>query len=325
MFDTIGVIILLVLAALAAWLAGKSRRAKNGAVKWVGMVLSSVVAAALVLVVCVVVVGFYRVNFPRYRASAADVKIVATPERLARGEKFAKVCAGCHSPDGKPPLVGRNFLEGDAPPAGTLYAANLTPAGEIKDWSDGEVIRAIREGLHKSGRTLIIMPSESFRNLSDDDVHSIVAYLRAQPPAGENRPATKLNVVGAALIGAGLPFASAQPPITQPVVSPPEGVSAEYGKYLVSVLACQECHGKDLAGRKPGGPGPPAGPNLTAIVPTWSAEGFVRTLRTGVDPASHTLADAMPWKDVSAFANDDDLMAIYSYLHGLKTIDKPLK
>jgi hypothetical protein len=106
MFDTIGVIILLVLAALAAWLAGKSRRAKNGAVKWVGMVLSSVVAAALVLVVCVVVVGFYRVNFPRYRASAADVKIVATPERLARGEKFAKVCAGCHSPDGKPPSSG---------------------------------------------------------------------------------------------------------------------------------------------------------------------------------------------------------------------------
>lgn len=325
MFDTIGVIILLLFAALGTWLAVRSRRAKNRVVKWVGLVLSSVVTAVLVLAVGVVLVGFYRVNYPRYHSLAADVKVTATPEQLVRGEKFARVCAGCHSPDGKPPLAGRNFMDANAPPAGTMYAANLTPAGEIKDWSDGEVIRAIREGLHKSGRSLIIMPSGAFHNLSDADVHAIVAYLRSQPATGHNHPATKLNVVGAALIGAGLPLTSAQPPITQPIVAPAEGVSAEYGKYLVSVLACQECHGQDLAGRKAGGPGPPAGPNLTAIVPNWSAEGFVQTLRTGVDPANHKLAEGMPWKELSSFANDDDLKAIYTYLHGLKTVDPPGK
>jgi mono/diheme cytochrome c family protein len=325
MFDTLGVIILLFLAAIGTWLALRSRRANNRGVKWVGLVLSTVVTVALVFAVGIVVVGYYKINFPPYHPSVSDVKVVATPELLARGEKFAKVCAGCHSPDGKLPLAGRNFLEGGGPPAGTLYAANLTPAGEISGWSDAELIRAIREGLHKSGRSLIVMPSGAFRNLSDVDVHAIVAYLRMQPATGRNHPATKLNVVGAALIGAGLPLMSAQPPITQPVVAPAEGVSAEYGKYLVSVLACQECHGQELAGRKAGGPGPPAGPNLTAIVPAWTAEGFVHTLRTGVDPANHTLAEAMPWKDISSFANDNDLMAIYAYLHGLKTIDPTIR
>jgi len=60
-------------------------------------------------------------------------------------------------------------------------------------------------------------------------------------------------------------------------------------------------------------------------VPSWSAEGFVRTLRTGVDPANHKLLEAMPWKEISSFANDDDLMAIYTYLHSLKTIEGPSK
>jgi mono/diheme cytochrome c family protein len=113
---------------------------------------------------------------------------------------------------------------------------------------------------------------------------------------------------------------SAQAPITQPILAPPEGASADYGKYLVSVLACQACHGENLAGRKVGGPGPPGGPNLTAIVPNWSAEGFIKTLRTGVDPANHTLTAEMPWKNISAFAKDTDLMAMYAYLHGLKTV-----
>ena len=322
MFDTVGVIVLLLFATLATWLAARCRRASHRGVKWGGTALSGLISVAFVLVIGVVLTGFYKINFPTYRTSAKDVKVAGTQEQVMRGAKFAAICAGCHSADGKLPLVGKNAMGAGAPPAGTLFAANLTPAGEIKDWSDGEIIRAIREGLHKSGRTLLLMPSRGFHNLSDVDVQAIVAYLRSQPAAGRNLPPTRLNILGAVLIGAGLPLTSAQPPITQTIVAPAEGVSAEYGKYLVSVLLCQECHGKDLAGRK-AGPGPPAGPNLTAIVPGWSAEGFIKTLRTGVDPANHTLTEAMPWKEISFFANEQDLMAIYTYLHGLKTIDLP--
>jgi mono/diheme cytochrome c family protein len=318
MFDILGVIVLLALVALGIWLARKARRARNRAVKWVGLVLSTLLAAVCTLATGISLVGFYKINFPRYKPAVADVKVAATPEQLARGAKLAIICASCHSTDGKLPLAGRNFMEG-GPPVGTMYATNLTPGGEIRDWSDGEVIRAIREGIHKSGRALLIMPSEIFHNLSDDDVRSVVAYLRSQPAAGQNTPPTRLNVLGALLFGAGIPT-SAQPPITGPVVAPAEGVSADYGKYLVSVVGCHACHGENLAGRKTGGFGPPGGPNLTVILPNWSAEDFMKTLRTGVDPSNHALTQEMPWKRVSTFASDDDLRAMYAYLHSLAPI-----
>ena len=108
-------------------------------------------------------------------------------------------------------------------------------------------------------------------------------------------------------------------------MAPAEGTSADYGKYLVSVVGCHTCHGEHLAGRKQVGPGPPSGPNLTMIVPKWSREDFVKTLRTGVDPYNHTLLPGMPWKAISAFARDEDLEAIYAYLRGLTPVEGPDK
>jgi mono/diheme cytochrome c family protein len=324
MFDILGVTALLSVATLGTWLALRARRAKNRVVKWVGLALSSVLTLACTLVTGVALVGFYKLNFPPRRPAVTDVKVAVTPGQVARGARFSVLCPLCHSPAGKAPLVGQDFSKG-GPPVGTLYAPNLTPAGEIKDWSDGDIIRAIREGVHKSGRALIIMPSEVFRNLSDVDVEAIVAYLRSQPAVEPNTPPARLNVVAAVLIGAGLPRTSAQPPITQPIVAPAQGVSADYGKYLVSILGCRLCHGESLAGRQSGGPGPPAGPNLTLILPKWSVEDFIHTIRTGVDPYNRTLAEGMPWKELSTFASDEDLAALYAYLHSLTPIEGPAR
>jgi mono/diheme cytochrome c family protein len=221
-------------------------------------------------------------------------------------------------------LVGSNFtLEG--PPFGTLWAPNLTRAGEIEHWTDGEIIRAIREGVHQTGRALVIMPSEVFRHLSDVDVEAIVAYLRSQPAVEPNTPPTRLNVLAALLLGAGIASTSAQPPITQPIVAPAEAISVEHGEYLISTLGCQLCHGENLTGGKVGGPGPPAGPNLTVLLTKWDVEDFIRTLRTGVDPYKHTLTARMPWKAISAFASDTDLQAMYLYLHGLTPMNGPAR
>jgi mono/diheme cytochrome c family protein len=324
MFDVLGVAALLAVAALGVWLVLRARRARNGAVKWIGGLLAGVVTLASVLAFALVLVGFYKVNFPAVRGTPSDIKVAATPEQLARGSKIAKICAGCHSPTEEPPLTGQNMFANGGPPVGTMYAANLTPAGEIKDWTDGEVIRAIREGIHKNGRSLIVMPAEVFRNLSDADVQSVVAFLRSQPATGAPTPPTKLNIVGALLIALVFPTA-AQTPITQPVVAPVEGTSADYGKYLVSIADCRSCHGEHLAGRVLKGPGPPAGPNLTMIVPNWTAEQFAQTIRTGIDPNKRVLTAEMPWRNISGFATDDDLAAIYAYLHGLAPLPGPDK
>ena len=324
MIDLLGLTGLILLAVLGIWLTRRALRAGHRGIKWVGSFFSGVIALVGAAAFVLAVAGAYKINFASRRPAPTEIKLAATPEMLARGAKIGIICAGCHSPKGDPPLVGRNFFGDGGPPFGQVYAPNLTPAGEIKDWSDAELIRAIREGIHKNGRALIIMPSDVFRHLSDSDVQSVVAYLRSQAAAGQASPPTKLNVLGELFVGAVFPT-SAQPPITEPVIAPTEGRSPEYGKYLVSIAACNTCHGEHLAGRVSKGPGPPAGPNLTMLVPSWSLDGFVQTIRTGVDPNKHTLTEEMPWKSISKFASDDDLAAIYAYLHGLAPLAGPDK
>lgn len=322
MFDFVGVGALVLLAALFGWLALRARRATHALVKWGGLVLSGLLAVVCTTVLLVALVGFYKLGHQPYAYPALDLKVAGTPEQVARGTKFIGFCAACHSPAGQPPLTGQDFAK-EGPPLGTLYAPNLTPAGEIHAWSDGEIIRAIRGGLHQSGRPLLIMPSDVFRNLSDADVQAIVAALRAQPAEGTASPPTRLNVLAAVFVGAGMFPTSAQPPITAPVLAPAADTSAAYGHYLVSILGCQLCHGEHLTGGTGGKMGPPQGPDLTFLLSRWSAAEFTSTLRTGVDPAQHTLAEGMPWKMISAFASDDDLKAIHAYLHGLRASAAP--
>jgi cytochrome c553 len=318
MFDFVGVLALVVLGVVFGWLALCARRAQKPLIKWGGLAVSGLLSLVFTLALFVALVGFYKLSVPPYHSVVADVKVARTPAQVARGERFAFFCARCHSPHETLPLAGQLFTGRGGPPFGTLAAPNLTPAGEINDWSDGEIIRAIREGVHKSGRPLVVMPSDAFHNLSDADVQSIVAYLRSQPAVEPNTPATKLNVLAALLVGAGVFTTAAQAPITQPIVAPIAGATPDYGKYLVSIMACRMCHGENLTGGNPGDEN--AGPNLALIVPAWSETGFVTTLRTGVDPAGHTLGDRMPWKAFSAFASDDDLRAMNAYLRGLTRI-----
>lgn len=95
------------------------------------------------------------------------------------------------------------------------------------------------------------------------------------------------------------------------------------GIVLVAISGCRTCHGADLAGGSANA-GPPPGPNLTLIVPRWTAAQFVKTIRTGTDPNGYSLRpDMMPWKQFSAAYSDEELSAIYRYLHGLKPIEHP--
>lgn len=327
MVDIVGFVVVLFLVLLFGFLTRRAWGSKNAILKWVGVVLAGLLTLLFTLVLIGAVIGTAKLN-QNYNADhpVADIKVAGTPEQLARGEKIAQVC-GCHLNQGKLPLTGNDFLggPGGAPPIGSLWARNLTPGGELKDWSDGEIIRAIREGVHKNGRSLVIMPAEIFHNMSDADVQALVAYLRSQPAVTPDVPPNHFNLLGAVFASgiAGNLF-TVQPHLSQPVIAPPEGPTAEYGQYLVNIIGCRQCHAQNLAGGKLGG-GPAPGPNLTALVPTWSLEQFANTIHTGVDPTGHTLnPEEMPWKEISAFANDDDLKALYAYLHGLPTLpDNP--
>ncbi len=325
--DIVRVLILIAAISLFAWLTGRAWRSKRAILKWVGAMFAGLLTLILTLFTLIALVGFYKLN-ASLGNPISSLKAGGTPEQVASAGRYAHICAGCHSTTHDLPLDGGqgNMVTSGRPPVGALYAPNLTPAGPLKDWSDGRIIRAIREGVDESGRPLLVMPSEIFHNLSDADVQALVAYLRAQPAVQHETGETELNVLGAFVVGAGLVQPMAQPPITQPVVSPPRGVTTEYGKYLVSISACELCHGADLAGGASSGLGPPGGPNLTALGPQWTDVGFIKAIRTGVDPEGDTLnTDQMPCKEISAMYDDDQLEAIYAYLHGLTPITKPAK
>lgn len=314
MYDYVGLVILISLIVLFGALAWRVWRAPQRWVRLVGGISASLLTGACVAILVFALLGYQKVH-RIYTNPVPTVQVALTPERIVRGETLARTCAGCHASNAQFPLAGNNFIA-DGPPLGTLWAPNLTPT-HIGDWSDGELIRAIREGVGRDGRSLMIMPSQAFKNMSDDDVQALVAYLRTQQPVEPNSPPKQISMLGAFMLGALIPdaFFTVQAPISTPVVAPLAGRSLEYGRYLSS-LGCQDCHGQNFEGM-PNNAEPPGGPSLRAAAQTYSEAEFVAILRTGIRPDGSKLGAGMPWRDLEKFS-DDEFAALYLYFRSLK-------
>ena len=68
---------------------------------------------------------------------------------------------------------------------GKVYPPNISPDKETGagSWTDDQLARAIREGVGNDGRALFpFMPYENFRSMSDEDLASVIVYLRSIPP-----------------------------------------------------------------------------------------------------------------------------------------------
>lgn len=329
--NIIPLLVLILLVGLFAWLTRRAWKSKHAILKWPGVLLAGLFTLLMALVFVFSLIGFYKLYQPRNNP-VANIQVERTQARIERGEQLAHVCMECHSPNEQLPLSGANILARfPLPPLGTLYAPNLTPGGNIKDWTDGEVIRAIREGIHKDGRSLVAMPANDFRYMSDDDVQALVAYLRSQPAVGSPTPDNQFNLIAALFVNL-VPIQTAQKPVGH--VTAPQPGTSEYGNYLVGVLGCRGCHGQQLQGRGSTPSGPPA-PNLTQMVPHWTEEQFMTFFNTGQRPDGSmvpivTLPDgikepSMPWMIFRASTSDEDLKEIYTYIHNLPPIQGSLK
>ena len=261
----------------------------------------------------------------------------STPERIVRGERLAKGllwCVSCHSPldtvrPGHPPVEGREFSgrvyrENED---GRLVAPNLTPDPETGtgSWSDDMLARAIREGVGHDGRGIgLPMDWEKFRSLSDEDVASVVVYLRSLPPVRNELPERQLTVAMERARAAGAR------PLTEPVPEPLFSEPGEHGRYLVELGSCVGCHtawgGDPVPGLGAGGEAITARsgdvvhslnitPHETGIG-NWSREDFRWVMRTG---KGGTLHPVMPW---TAFQHlsDEQLDAIYDVLRTMHPV-----
>lgn len=311
MITNIALICALVLGSvLFFWLATRAFRLRNPGARWALTVLAALPGVMLVLVVGVVVFGYTTMYLPR-SASPIELDFVSTPATIARGEHIARTtCVACHSSNGELPLSGGIDIGTHSPaPIGTIIPPNLTPGWVLKDWSDTEIAQALRNGQHKNGRPLFVMPT-ALRNLSDDDIVALVAYLRSQPAVKNDTPEPVLTPLVAALVTAGVVEVGA-PPVVGSVAAPPKQANAAYGEYVLSYQDCQSCHGPDLNGMPAGLT--PATPSVRGALRAWAVEQFIQTMRTGVDPSGHHIQDPMPWQMIGAM-DDEELTALYRYL-----------
>jgi mono/diheme cytochrome c family protein len=92
------------------------------------------------------------------------------------GEHLVQVCRGCHGPG-----LSGGKIQGDP---NMPIVANLTPHETgLRDWTEADFIRAIREGRRKDGSAISgYMPWKAYAGMSDDELTAIYAYLRTVPP-----------------------------------------------------------------------------------------------------------------------------------------------
>ncbi|HYB61659.1 MAG TPA: c-type cytochrome [Methylomirabilota bacterium] len=299
-----------------------------------------VVLVVLLVVTINFTIGWRPFLGPRTRP-LADRKFGATPERLARGRYLAENVAGCmdcHSPhdwtqhDAPIPPgkegSGQHMQLGGVP--GTLYAPNLTPDPETGsgNWTDDQIARAIREGIGHDGRALFpLMPYQHFKSMSDEDLASVVVFLRSLPAVRNPLPQTQIIFPVKYLIR------SAPEPVTQPVPQPDLSTPLARGAYLVNMAACSDCHtpqkqgqpirGMDFAGGfiLEGPWGRVASANITQDptgIPYYDDQLFLEVLRTGYVKA-RKLSQIMPWHEFRGMT-DEDLFSTFAYLKTIPPI-----
>jgi mono/diheme cytochrome c family protein len=301
---------LIAIAVLAVWSGFRASRFRSSFLKWCGVGLASVLAVAVSSACAITIVGMVKQQ--ARRAPVPDLKVETTPERIARGKALAdSFCSACHSRTGTL-TGGLDVGEDFTVPVGSFVSSNLTPAGPLKRWSDGEIFRAIRNGVDADGRWLTVMSYTNAGRLSDEDTQAVIAYIRSLAAGGDPTPdpPDQLNLLGLAMLGAGI-LPSGKPVVTSSITAPAKGPTVQFGEYILSYQDCRQCHGPRLTGGVPGQLGP-LGPDLN-LVKDWKLTEFIATMRTGVDPNGHELSRQMPWRPIGRM-DDHELAAIYEYL-----------
>ena len=248
-------------------------------------------------------------------------KLVVAPDAslIERGRHLSQLkCADCHAPDRANPdaLSGGtvNALAMPGGPAfGVLYAPNLTNGGPLRTTSNGQLSRALREGISASGRPMLVMPSPSMHQLSDRDLAALIAFLRSQPAVERDLPPRRLNPLGYLLLGLHKLEDSGMNPVIQPIPAVADDSSKTCGAYLTPYLDCANCHGADLRGGFRGQL-PPLGPDLVGLTTRYPLATFELALRHGVQHDGRAIDPArMPWTSYSRLT-DLEVRAIYEFL-----------
>ena len=276
-----------------------------------------------------------------------NFKAELTPEKIERGKYLVNSVTGCfhcHSTvdftkysgkivEGAKGKGGRFYPEEGGFP-GTFYSSNITPHN-LKDWTDAEIYRAFTSGVSKDGSALFpLMPYSTYKYLTIEDAQAIIAYLRTIKPIEMDYAKSEFT----------FPFSL----ILQTIPGNPEPTDKniladklEYGKYLVNIAGCEDCHtlmdggskveGMSFAGgfeipMETGGTCRAANitPDKETGIGSWTKDMFIKRFKYYANNDSLIVNHGdpnseMPWM-IYATMTEEDLGSIYDYLRTVKPV-----
>jgi len=285
---------------------------------WTGRLLAAVLVLGLIGA-GVVFAASERKLRRTYDTAVDSVDVPTDAASVTRGEHLVRNvinCTLCHGED----LGGAVYSS--SPAIGTVAGPNLTrgKGGIGANYGQMDFVRAIRRGVRRDGRSLIVMPSEVFTHLSQEDLGAVIAFLKQVAPVDREVPPSGFGPVGRALLATGkmnILVAGKTPHVTPPV-SVRADTTAAYGRYIADIAGCHGCHGYGLSGgRVAGPPGLPPASNLTpAGIGSWTEVDLTRALREGKRPDGTQLDEFMPWK-VFRGMTEAEIHALWLYLRSV--------
>lgn len=301
----------------------------------------------MVLFATIVAGGLAYLQFsplPKYPLAIPDLPTIEyTPERVARGEKLVgMLCAGCHLNRETRKLTGRGLRE--VSEFGTINSSNITqdPKAGIGQWSDAELIYFIRTGIHPKTSRYVPPYMPKLINASDEDLRSIVAFLRSEHPwtAADLAELPKSEPSFLSKFLSRVAFFPNKYP-EQPILDPDTSNLVAWGKYIMLYqLECFACHSKDfktnnylVPEQSPGffGGGNPmkdmegqpiVSSNITlhpeAGIGQWTLAQFGNAVRSGIVPSGPALRFPMePYTQLT----DREIEAMWTYLQTVPKLD----
>src|SRR5262245_25826901 len=270
---------------------------------------------------------------------AALAQAPANADLVARGKYVfgATGGCGCHTEKDRPVNSGGRKYDG---PFGTVYSSNITPDRQtgIGDWTDEQIITAIRLGRRPNGERLIpVHPYPAFNGMAEEDLRALVAYLRTLSPVNRANQPKKIIVPLFDTVFLPAWLAAFAVRETPPPTAPTSGVAR--GEYLVRAVGhCGECHtprgvtqasdNSRFLGGTPKGPDGDPVPNITPDKDTglkWTEDEIAEYLGSGNKPDGDVAGGLMGeviegttggFKDLTK----EDRLAIARYLKSIPAV-----
>lgn len=240
--------------------------------KWTGFVVAGLAGLALLGIAYIYFVSERELDHQYTVADNAALVIPTDAAEIEGGRRIAQLagCMHCHGDN----LAGT--VVDDIPNLLRLVAPNISVMLPI--YSDAQLATMLRKGVKPNGKSVLFMPSEMFRHLSNEDLARVIAYLRTKPAVAEGvTEKTQLRPIGRLIIANG-DYQLAAPAIAS-LPAAAGGFDANdpvsRGRYL-TMNFCSECHAQNLQGV------PPINAPALVVAKSYSLQQFARLMQEGV-------------------------------------------